>query len=316
VDRGEPTDDDANGGARFEHERGAVAAASSVILSFLFPNSAATLRQRLLDEEAASGSPDFSLGIADGTTMGNRMVSWAMADRFSAPWAGSVPVGPGLWIANGPPAGPTVGGAATFFLTSGSQFRPPRPPEFNSRKYRASLAEIRTLSDTRTPAQLAIAQFWNFPAGTYTAPGYWTQLAGTYAEEKGLNERQTTRVLALTSMAMTDAVIGCWDAKYYYWFIRPSQADPGITLPIGLPNHPSYPSGHSCNASAAATVLARFFPAHTAELQAQVVEAGLSRMYGGIHYRFDIDAGQKLGRSVANYAMGVAATRGLLFRIP
>jgi membrane-associated phospholipid phosphatase len=101
-------------------------------------------------------------------------------------------------------------------------------------------------------------------------------------------------------------MIGCWDAKYYYWTIRPSQADAGITLAFGLPNHPSYPSGHSCVSAAAATVLTDLFPERSTELDTWVTEAGLSRMYAGIHYRFDIIAGQDLGRAVAEWAIAHA----------
>src|SRR5882762_2344671 len=104
---------------------------------------------------------------------------------------------------------------------------------------------------------------------------------------------------------MFDAAIGCWDGKLTYWFIRPWQADAAITIvpAVGKPNHPSYPSAHSSFSSSAAEVLSAFFPEQRAQLDAMVTEAGLSRMYGGIHYRFDIEAGQQLGRSVARFAM-------------
>jgi hypothetical protein len=180
----------------------------------------------------------------------------------------------------------------------------------------ADLAEIRLLSETRRPEQLAIARFWSFPTGTPTPPGYWNQVASDFIEQHGLNEREATHVFALMDAAMVDAAIGCWDAKFFYWYIRPSQADAAITLPIGLPNHPSFPSAHSCISSAATTVLAHFFPKHAKDLQNQLELAGLSRMYGGIHYRFDIDAGQALGKSVGKYAIGFDKRRGLLFRIP
>ena len=80
-----------------------------------------------------------------------------------------------------------------------------------------------------------------------------------------------------------------------------------INLPVGLPNHPSYPSGHSCITSAYATVLANAFPDERGRLEAMTVEDGLSRMYGGLHYRFDCEVGQALGRQVADYVMRVTA---------
>ncbi|MDB4869906.1 MAG: phosphoesterase PA-phosphatase related protein, partial [Gemmatimonadales bacterium] len=83
------------------------------------------------------------------------------------------------------------------------------------------------------------------------------------------------------------------------------KADAGIVVDpsVGKPNHPSYPSGHSCVSSSGAAVIASFFPERATELTAMVVEAGLSRMYGGIHYRFDCETGQALGRSVAAFAI-------------
>jgi membrane-associated phospholipid phosphatase len=72
---------------------------------------------------------------------------------------------------------------------------------------------------------------------------------------------------------------------------------------IGLQNHPSYPSTHSCITAAFMTVLADEFPRERRRLEAMVEEAGLSRIYGGIHYRFDVTAGQKLGRRAAKLAL-------------
>src|SRR3989440_12997767 len=104
---------------------------------------------------------------------------------------------------------------------------------------------------------------------------------------------------------MFDAQIGCWDAKETYWLIRPWQAAAGIAVvaAVGKPNHPSYPSGHSCISSSAAAGLSAFFPEQRRALGAMGTEAGVSRMYGGLHYRFDIEAGQKLGRNAARFTM-------------
>ncbi len=103
--------------------------------------------------------------------------------------------------------------------------------------------------------------------------------------------------------AIFDALIGCFDAKYTYWFIRPPQADPLITLPIGLPPHPSYPSAHSCVSGAATGVLMAAFPEDRNRLEAVAQEASISRLYAGIHYRFDMVAGLGLGRNTAGKAM-------------
>jgi membrane-associated phospholipid phosphatase len=174
------------------------------------------------------------------------------------------------------------------------------------------LAEVVAFSQRRTPEQLAIAQFWNLPAGTFTPPGYWNQVASEYVAEEGLNEYASAHVLALTHAAMMDALIGCWEAKYYYWYLRPSQADPTITLPLGLPNFPAYPSGHACVSAAATTVLQHFFPKHSAELADGLEQAGMSRIYAGIHYRVDMTAGQALGQSVGREAIRIDGRKGLL----
>ena len=297
------------GRAALEAHRGAVAGASARVLSFLFPAAAASLEQRAMAEaDATPGAvhPEFTRGLALGRGVGDAMVERLRTDGFTTPWTGTVPTGPGMWIANGPPAGPTFGGVRPYLLNSGGQFRSPPPPAFGSPAFLADRAEIRALSDNRTPEQRASAVYWNFPTGSFTPPGYWNLVATDYAAAYGLDERAATRAFALTNASMMDAMIGCWDAKYFYWTLRPSQADPGITLTFGLPNHPSYPSGHSCISAAAATVLAHLFPDRAAEVQAWVTEAGLSRMYAGIHYRFDITAGQNLGGAVAQWAIAHA----------
>jgi membrane-associated phospholipid phosphatase len=168
------------------------------------------------------------------------------------------------------------------------------------------------MADTGNDAMRHIAGVWALNAGTPTAAGFWLDYASQRIGEHGLSERDATHVFALTSATMFDAIISCWDAKLTYWLIRPWNADPGIVpLPaMGTPppNHPSYPSGHSCVSSSAGSVLSAFFPDRQTELDAMVTEAGLSRMYGGIHYRFDIEAGQHLGRSLAEFTIAQDAS--------
>jgi len=303
------------GRSALEAHRGAVAGASAVVLSFFFPAAAGNLEQRVELEGAATPGgvhPQFTRGLATGRSAGDALVERTRNDRFTARWTGTVPAGAGMWMANGPPAGATFGGVVPYFLTSGDQFRPPPAPGFGSPAFLTDLDEIRTLASTRTPAQLASALYWNFPTGTFTPPGYWNLAAANYIEEYALDERAATHAFALMHAAMMDALIGCWDAKYYYWTMRPSQADPLIALTFGLPNHPSYPSGHSCASAAAAAVLSHLFPDRTTELDAWVTEAGLSRMYAGIHYRFDIAAGCDLGEAVARWAIALDQEPGLL----
>lgn len=308
----------AGGRSAVEAHRGAVAGASAQVLTFFFPGAAAALEQRVLTEGDASPGgvhPQFTRGVAIGRAKGDAMIDRVKHDHFTDPWPGPIQTGLGIWVPNGPPATPMLGSTTPYLLTSGSQFRPPPPPVYLSSAYNTDLAEIKSLSVNRTTAQRDIALFWNFGPGTFTPPGYWSLTTANYIQSHGLDERGATHAFALTMASVMDALIGCWEAKYYYWMLRPSQADPTITLTYPLPNHPSYPSGHSCGSAAAGTVLTYLFPDRGQELAGWVAEAGLSRMYGGIHYRFDIIAGQNLGNSVGQLAVALDHQPGLLAAI-
>ena len=287
-------------------DHGAVAGASAVVLTYLFPLKTQALEDMVKAQRGAG--PGFARGEVIGRAVGAEIVARAGTDGFATPFTGTIPVGSGLWTSNTAPAtvaGGQLPGVRPWFLTSASQFRPGRPPAFGSARFLAALAEIRNISDTRTGEQVQIATVWAQGVGTATTAGFWLQVATDAINSHGLSERQATHLYALLSASMFDAQIGCWDAKETYWFIRPWQADPGITVvaAVGKPNHPSYPSGHSCLSSSAGAVLSAFFPKDRKQFGAMVTEAGMSRMYGGIHYAFDIEAGQRLGRSVAGFAM-------------
>jgi membrane-associated phospholipid phosphatase len=259
--------------------------------------------------------PAFAAAEAIGRAVGAAIVTRAKGDGFSISLNTPPPVGPGFWTTNAvglPVAGGQFAGITSWFLTSSSQFRPAAPPAFGSPTFTTALAEIRQISDTRTALQTQIAAFWALNPGTPTASGFWLSVPtdSGWVAQHNMSERQVTHMYALTSAAMMDATIGCWDAKLTYWLIRPWQADLAITTTagVGKPNHPSYPSGHSCVSSSGASILSAFFPEKSAQLDAMVIQAGLSRMYGGIHYRFDIDTGQALGRSVAAFAIAADAS--------
>jgi len=284
----------------------AAAGASLVVLKSFFPLDAALLDGKLLAQRAATAWPgeqqkDFAAGEAVGRTIGALVVVYAATDRVGLTPAPANPGGPGNWTGVNTLRG--FYGARTFALLSGDQFRPGPPPAFGSAAFNAALAEIRSLSDHLSPAQLAIAQLWN-----NRGPAYMNSVAVDLITSHHNSEREAARVLALANMAAFDVLNACFDAKLAYYFIRPSQADPQIHLPIGLPNHPSYPSGHSCITASYATVLANAFPDEAVRLDAMVEEAGVSRMYGGLHYRFDCDVGHVLGRQVAEFVLRIAGS--------
>ncbi|HET7457186.1 MAG TPA: phosphatase PAP2 family protein [Gemmatimonadaceae bacterium] len=309
------------GGRRLiEGRRGAVAGASLQVLTFFFPAAAQSLESRMLAEAAAGAGnvhPFYTRGFEIGRDVGDALVARTRADGFATPWTGTVPTGVGIWRATpagSAPVGAVLVNTTPWLLESASQFRSPPPPAFGSSAFVAATSEIFTLASQRTPAQTKIANDWNLPGGTYTPAGYWNDKAATYVQAYSLDERRATHVFALMHAAMFDSQVACWDTKMYYWVPRPSQADPTIVpyLAFPVPNHPSYPSGHSCLSAAAGEVLTYFFPDRATELDALVAEAGLSRMLAGIHFGFDVAAGQTLGAAVADWSIAADEGDGLL----
>ena len=298
----------------------AISAASVVVLTYLHPSEASALEARMTDYldgdiRPSERSKDIELGEEIGREIGAQVVERAKNDGFFAPWTGTVPTGAGKWVPNGAPVGPTVGQGKPFFMTSGSQFRPAAPPAFGSAEFNAGLAEIRNISDTRTEEQKKIAVFWNLPAGTHQPPGYWNEEAATLALRFRLSEREAAHTMALMNMVSYDAIVASHEAKYHYWLLRPSQADAGIVLPIGLPNFPSYPSNHAAISAAMARVLGDRFPSEARRLDDLADQAALSRIYGGIHYRFDGEAGLALGRTIATWGLSHDVNKNQPFEI-
>ena len=292
--------------------RAAIAAASAVALGYVYPADTATLEAMVRQQVASADwlereGVDAATGEAIGRAAAAEVVKRARTDRYLDPWTGTVPVGPGLWFSStNPPTAPLfpqIGQARTYFLESGDQFRPPPPPAFGSPAFLAALAEVRAISDTRTRAQDSIAKFWAFGAGTYTPAGYWNEQATTLAVRHHLNELRAARLLTLMNMVAFDAIVASHEAKYTYWLLRPAQADPAITMSMALPNFPAYPSNHATISAAMSEILAEAFPNEADRLRAAAEEAALSRVYGGIHYRFDGEAGLTLGRQVAQWAL-------------
>jgi membrane-associated phospholipid phosphatase len=172
------------------------------------------------------------------------------------------------------------------------------------------LAEVRETVANLSRDQQAIAYKWNDGAGTVTPPGHWNAITCEHVSAARFSEVRAARALALVNMAMHDAAVGCWDAKYAYFNPRPSQLDPRIKTMIGLPNFPSYTSGHSTFSAGAAVVLSYLFPGAAATFDAMKDEAGISRLYGGIHYSSDIATGKDHGRRIGGYTVTFAEQDG------
>jgi membrane-associated phospholipid phosphatase len=246
---------------------------------------------------------DFAAGEEVGRAAAAPLIARAETDGYFAPFTGTVPQCDGCWLPSSPPAFATLGQAKTYFLGDPARFRPAPPPTFGSPAFLAALAEVRQIADTRTAAQDSIAKFWALPAGTVGAQGYLNAVAADLVQRYRRSEREGARTLALLNIAAYDALVASHAAKYHYWLIRPSQADPGIVRAIGLPSFPAYPSNHATLVAVAATVLGARFPAERPQLDAMAEQGAISRVYGGIHYRFDTDAGLALGRKVAAWTL-------------
>jgi membrane-associated phospholipid phosphatase len=170
-------------------------------------------------------------------------------------------------------------------------------------EFQAQVAEVKRYTENPTRENIAIVHFWADGAGTHTPPGHWNQIAERYIVAARQSEVRTARNYALLNTALMDAAVSCWYTKSFYYFPRPSQMDPSIKTLTGIPNFPSYTSGHSTFSSAAATVLSYIFPEGANAFQAQAQEASMSRVYAGIHYKMDCDGGLKIGKAVGEKAV-------------
>jgi membrane-associated phospholipid phosphatase len=284
----------------YPSEHAVVAGAAATILSYLFPDHADDFAAKA--EEAAQSQllagvhypSDVEAGMALGRTVAEQVITRAMTDLSDVEWDGTMPTGDGYWTGENPIL-PGSGSWKTWVLTSGDQFRPPPPPAYDSELMQVELDALKAI--TPTFATIAAAYFWQSPRGSFP---YTYGTANRLLFEHGLdaNPPRAAHIYATMSAAQYDAFVGCYDAKYAYWSMRPFQVDPEYTSLFPAPNFPSYPSAHSCQSGAVMTVLGYFFPAAAEALMVGVEETGNSRVWAGIHFQSDIDAGTALGKAV------------------
>ena len=312
----------------------AVAAATRTALSRLMPPHQAAIDA---DYQAAlRGLPD-GRAKTDGILVGEQAAAAVLAscadDGAMAPNTYRPHTTPGVYVPTTFPAAPHWGKRRPWVLTSGDQFRPGPPPGLTSDVWKRDLDEIRSVggktSSRRTPEQTAIAQFWEA-----TAPAVYWPVARSVAAVPGREVTDNARLLALAALAMDDALIAVFDAKYVYNFWRPVTAirnaerearDPGWLPFIDTPMHPEYPCAHCIVSSALGTVLQAEIgtgPAPTLisasptaagavrnwnTVDDFVREVSLARIYDGVHYRSSTEVGAAMGKKV-----GAAVTQ----RIP
>jgi len=293
----------------YPSDHAAVAGASVAVLSYLYPNETAWLNKQAAadDESRLQAGVNFRSDITAGDSLG-RAVAQDVINRAKNDGSSNasknvtIPTGPDKWVSTAsppqPPLLPNWGNVTPWLLNSSNMIMPPSPPVYGSAQFNASLQEVKQIANNRTAEQQQIAEYWN-----NDPPGLWNQIACNLTQSYHLNELRSARTLALMNVASMDAGICCWKAKYDYWYPRPIQADPTIKTAFTTPNFPSYTSGHSDFSAAAGGVLSYIFPKEQSELQAKVQEASMSRLYAGIHYRFDCDQGVKVGSEVAQHAI-------------
>jgi membrane-associated phospholipid phosphatase len=277
-----------------------------VLVSF-FPDEADRARA-LADAQA----PRRSVAFTAGRLTGRALVVRAEHDGAGPPVAIAPPVGPRLWTPTPPayaaPLEPQAGTWRTWHLRDGSALRPGPPPAPGSAQERMDVRAVLETSRRLTDEERAIANRWADGAGTETPPGHWNRIALDLVEAAGWGTVRAARAFAALNTAQADAFIACWDAKYAYWLERPVTAirrelDPSWRSYLVTPPFPSYVSGHSATSAAASTVLGALFAKRATTLRRWAEEAAVSRLYGGIHFPTDNQAGLALGRAVGRVAL-------------
>ena len=328
-----------------------IAAASSAafeVAKSLYPNeNEAAVWITTLNESLRTvpDGPSKQLGVEFGKQVAQTILDDRMTDGSTSQPAYEPSDAPGRWNRTAPgffpPMLPQWGNVRPFTATDIEVYRPEAPPSLESNRYAESVDEVMRLggkdSTERTPEQTQIALFWADGGGTATPPGHWNRIATEFILSSDQSLIEGARTLALINLALADAAIASWDAKYVYDFWRPIDAirraaDDGNSSTIAdaswsplitTPPFPSYTSGHSTFSGAAAEVLAGIFgddvafanrsDSHSGLKQKPLdqtmmrrfesfsqaaKEAGESRIFGGIHFDFDSSAGLEAGRAV------------------
>ena len=303
----------------YPSEVAVTAAAASAVLAYIFPDDAKSyqdMAQAAANSRLMAGveyPSDVAAGLKLGQQVAELVIAQGKADGSDAKWNGTLKTGPGLWTSAPTPATPVTplaGSWKTWALTSGDEFRPAPPPAYDSAQEATEMADVKNFA--RTPVSNVLANFWQFGAGGQRIYWYWNDILSQDIMAAGWNDNapKAARAYALTSIAGADGYVAVFDAKYFYMAMRPFQIDPTFTPLFTTPNHPSYPSAHSTISNAIGGVLNYLFPADSADVKALVHEAGEARIWGGIHFRSDINAGEEVGGHVADAVIAHATSDG------
>ena len=294
----------------YPSEHAAAAGAAAAVLSYLFPDQAAkisdTAYQAGLSRVMAGVAfpSDVQAGLDLGTRVGQAVVAYAQKDGSDQSFTGSFPPTPGVWSSPNPVT-PLAGSWKPWVLATAADFRLGPPPAFGSDAANAQYAMDKNLN--RTNAVDHLAWFWQ--------PGFfqpWLQEVDLemFQNHLDLNPPRAARAYAYETIAQHDAALACWDSKYAYLELRPSQVDPTISTLFANPQHPGYPSGHACASGAAAAILSFLFPADSQPFLQMANDAGTSTFDAGIHTPLDVSQGLALGSSVGQKVVARAQSDG------
>jgi hypothetical protein len=301
--------------------------------------------EKKLKAEALAGVPEdiAQRSIAYADALMAAILAWsetdggAVIENMGFPMAYTLGKGPSSWVPTSAirqqqfPLLPGWAANRSFAMPTGAACPIPPPPPYSedpsSDFYREAL-EVYEAVKTLTPEQEVIARFWSDdPMLSPTPPGHWLFIALDILEQEKASLDRTAEVLMRLGVAMADAFIGCWHAKFQYDLLRPVTyirrvIDPKWEPLLITPPFPEYPSGHSTLSGAAAAVLTTVFgkdfsftdrtherdglaPRSFASFEAAADEAGISRLYGGIHFRAAINHGLNQGRCIGQHAIAL-----------
>ncbi|MFN7939754.1 MAG: phosphatase PAP2 family protein [Bryobacteraceae bacterium] len=295
----------------------ATAAAAAMVMAYLVPAEADMFLK--MAEEAGKSRlyagvehpSDYFAGWELGKRVAEAVIAKARQDGADVAWAGTIPAGRCMWTGTNP-GNISAANWKPLLLSTPGEFRPAAPPSCDSADVQRELADVRNFPRTLTAANMmtnARALYWQTPEGVY--PWAILQLNQWVLEDKMEHQpAKAARAYALVSAAGYDAFVASQDGKFTYWYLRPAQLDPAVTTLFPAPNFPSYPSNHSTLSASRAEVMAHLYPERAAAILALAKEAGDSRIWAGIHYEMDNQAGVTLGKNVAGKYIAWAANDG------
>lgn len=330
------------------HDRAVlVEAALGAAIPVLFANTGPT-GQRAMDAMGARLSAAAADGVDPATAERSRalgqaiaahVLAWAATDggavieNLGFPTAWPAPDAPSDWVPTSlvrlqqAPLLPGWGQVRPFAMPAGDACALPPPPAFSTEpgsEFHAEAMATYEAVTRRTPEQEAIARFWSDdPMLSPTPPGHWIVIARIALDQTDADAVTRADTLARLGIALADAFIACWQAKYEFDLLRPvtyirAHIDPAFEPILITPPFPEYPSGHSTQSGAAAEVLTALFgdgfaftdTTHEddglgtrsfASFREAAAEAGISRLYGGIHFPAAITRGLEQGACIATH---------------